>query len=782
MTRFLGETGLERRTPELSVAEAAPTPRYFGDVAGREEPNKGMLMDYYHTMVRHRLMIGILAGCGILAGALLHVASQPVYRTRTSLDIHSLNTDFLNMRSADPNASSSQDSNIQTQIKLLESDALMERVRQRLIEEPHPESVLKNDLLSNLQQALHIGRPESISFQDLLDQTSKSVKVKPMGVTRLVEVSCDSWDPAFAANFCNTMTKEFGDQDLESRGLEAKHTSDWLMHQAADIKLKAEESQRRLVEATGGNGLILGPANTVGEDRLRQMQGELVKAQADRMEKEAQMTIARTATPEAVAGLTSDQTYSSLRTKLSELQSNLATMVPMLTEANPKVIHLRAEIKGVQDAMIKARTENTQRLNTEYAAAKHREDLLRMAYQTQQSSVSTDLQKGSAVDLLRREMESEQQLYQTLLQRAKEAGFASAMNASTIRVVDPARVPKIAVYPQRLQTCIVGLILGLLIALPISFFKDRNTAVFRLPGESEQFLHVDELGVIPAPPATRRLPSTARAVASGNGNGNGNGTGGELITLNGSQGAEHPALQTARWNESYSIVAEAYRSATLSLLLAEQTKQARIYIVTSPNAGEGKTTVTTNLGVALSKSKLRVLLIDGDLRKPSLHQTFGVSNATGLRNILRGEVPLAGPAITEYCRPTAFPRLYVLPGGAGREEVVELLHSNVTGDLLERLTREFDVILVDTPPMLHMADARILARQAHGAIVILRSGSTTREQALDARDLLDHDRVRIIGTILNAFNPSREGRSGYYKSYYAYQQASESETETAVGS
>lgn len=773
MRRLGQESGLERRTAELVPADlpAAPT-RFFAPEPTREDPNKGMLLDYLHTGLRHRLLIGMLALAGVVAGFLLHVASQPVYRTRTSLDIHNLNTDFLNMHSADPNASNPADSNVQTEIKLLESDSLMDRVRQKLTNEPHPDSVLRADLLSQLQHLLHIGRPESISFQDLLDETAKSVKVKPLGVTRLVEVTCNSWDAEFAAKFCNALTDEFQNQDLENRGKEAKQTSDWLMHQAADIKLKAEDSQRRLSVATGGNGLILGQANTVGEDRLRQMQGELVKAQADRMEKEAQTVIARTASPEAVAGLASDSTYNSLRSKLADLESTIAILVPTLTEANPKVVHVRAQIKEVQDSMARTRSENTQRLGSEYSAAKHREDLLRMAYQDQESKVSSDLQKGSAVDLLRREMESEQQLYQTLLQRAKEAGFASAMQASTIRVVDMARTPHLSVYPQRLQTCVVGLILGLLIALPIAFFRDRNTAVFRLPGESEQFLHVDELGVIPAGSSPMRRMANPTATPSGGG--------GELITLQGSQGAEHPALQTARWNESYSIVAEAYRSTTLSLLLAEQSKQARIYIVSSPNSGEGKTTVTTNLGVALSKSKLRVLLIDGDLRKPSLHQTFGVSNTVGLRNILRGEVPVAGPSIAEFCKPTAFPRLYVLPGGTGREEVVELLHSTLTGDLLDRLTREFDVILVDTPPMLHMADARILARQAHGAILILRSGVTTREQALNARDLLDHDRVRIMGTILNGFNPSKEGKSGYYKSYYAYQQVADSESEAAV--
>jgi len=242
------------------------------------------------------------------------------------------------------------------------------------------------------------------------------------------------------------------------------------------------------------------------------------------------------------------------------------------------------------------------------------------------------------------------------------------------------------------------------------------------------------------------------------------------------------ALAIARWQDNFSIVAEAYRNATFSILLSEATtRRARVYVVSSPNAGEGKTTVTSNLGVALSQSKRRVLLIDGDLRKPGLHKALHMPNEIGLRNILRGELNLETAPIGQFCKSTTIKNLSLLSSGSGGEEVVELLHSPLVGDLLARLSREFDMILIDTPPMLHMADARIFARQADGAILVLRAASTGREQAEDARNLFDHDRVRLVGTILNRFDPSREGRSGYYSSYYRYKEQIEANEKAMAG-
>jgi succinoglycan biosynthesis transport protein ExoP len=764
---------VNRRTPtSLNVAQPFRAPR----INARESKKVNLVVDYYRTIKRWRWAIVFFAAFGILLSFLLNLASLPVYRARTSLQIQSVNSDFMNMRAVAPTggASMSGDEDVQTQIKLLQSDTLLDRVVTRLLAEPHPKSVGRDDLISTLQRNLHLAHSEPLVYEELVDFTAKNVKIKPLGVTRLVEITCDSWSASFAAKFCNNMVTEYRAADLETRSAEADKTSDWLTRQVADVKIKAEESEKKLEAATGGNGLILSTeSNSVGEDRLRQIQGELVKAQAARMEREAQSSIANSSTSETLPSVLDSAVYRSYSQKLADLQNNVAQLVPPLTEENPKVIHLRSQIREVEAGMARERTTDTSRMKNEYDAARHREALLAAAYQAEEATVSSDLSKVSKVTLLRREVESEQQLYQTLLQRAKEAGFASAMQATTVRTVDAAKPPHIPISPRRGSAAGVGLLLGSLCGISFAFFKERNSEVFRTPGEIEKRLQVQELGVIPSSEVGSK--NTVLHALQGNRS---------LARKSVSEMTHVDPIGITKWNENtFSIAAEAYRSATFSILLSESPNgRARTYVVSSPNAGEGKTTVTSNLGVALSKSKLRVLLIDGDLRKPGLHKALQVDNSFGLRNILRGEVDISLEPVSRFCKKTSISNLFLLPSGSGREEVVELLHSPDVRILLNRLSREFDVIMIDTPPMLHMSDARIFASHADGVILIFRAGVTTHDQAASAIDLFEHDRVRLLGTILNDFDPLREGKSGYYNSYYRYKEQVESGSETIANS
>ena len=747
--------------------------------AFREPEHESLVAEYLRTLKRHRRLILVCAVAGAALALLLGVGETPVYRTRTSLEIKNLNTDFLDIRSVATTGadapSSDGDINLQTQIKLLESDTLAHEVEQRLLAEPHPQFIPREDLISRTERLLHLPTRAPIPYGVLLGNASQNVKVKPLGVTRLVEITCDSYSAAFAAKYCNTLTSTYQDEDQQARSTEAEKTSAWLTRQVADVRQQAQDLQAKLEAAVGGNGLML--SNTIetpGEDRLKSLEDELVKAQADRMAKEADANLANTNAAATLPGVQDNPQYRALQLKLADLQTQVAALVPPLTEENPKVIHLRSQIKDVQAAMATTEGTSTKRQTNEYSAALHREEMLQSALTAQQSTVSSDLQKQSQVSLLRKELDSEQQLYETLLQRAKEAGFASALQAATIRVVDAANVPRLPYSPRRSIAAASGLVLGCLVGFGLAFYRERNVKVFRMPGDVERLLRVPELGVIPATRRPARLLASARSNDA------------RLLSV-GAEGLAQTASKTgtttiearpnpitmAGWNERFSIAAEAYRNATLSILLTDPTRRKRAYVISSPSAGEGKTTIVSNLGVALSKSKLRVVLVDGDLRRPNLHRSFGVSNARGMRDILRGDLDLEKAPTEAFVLPTTHANIMVIPAGEGIEDSVELLHSPHFGKLLDRLKREFDVVLIDAPPILHMADARILAGQADGAILVLRAGQTTREQALTASNLIDQDGNRLLGTILNDFDPVREGERNFYASYYRYSQQQE---------
>jgi succinoglycan biosynthesis transport protein ExoP len=754
-TRRVREQNLSQSVNGGSSPGVSPYGMQPGDPRGFEDHQQpNMVAEYYRIIMRHRWLIASLALTGMVIGLLLHLTTQPVYETRTSLEIQSMNNDFMDSRSVAPTAALPSDSIVQTQIKLLGSDSLTERVKAQLSDSDHAASVETNDLLSRMQRWLHISNGHNIPYDKLLDETANGVAIKAMGISQLVEVKCDSWDPEFAANFCNTLISQFQTVDMESRGDQARRISDWLVRQAADVRQKAEESQRRLETATGGNGLMLSPqTDSIGEDHLRQMQTELVHAQADRMEKQAELAEALSA---GANGGPDTEGYSASKLRLADLQAQVAALVPPLTEANPKVIHLRAQIAEVQQNMLREKAVGAGKLQASYQAAKHREDLLSMSYHQIEGSVSSSLQKSSEVDLLRREVQSEQQLYQTLLQRAKEAGFASAMPASTIRVVDPARKPKYPVYPKRVTTALVGVLLGVIVGVLAAFVLERQIPRLRLPGDVSRFVRIEELGVIPSESASQTNAGRLLSPVSN-----------AMVRFNGSGVGDAARKTHDNWSDD-ALVAESYRNTTLSLLLAHPDNRARTFVVSSPNAGEGKTTVTSNLGIALSKSKLKVVLVDGDLRKPRLHDVMAVDNSHGLRDLLRDGISAYAGSMEKVCKPTAYDNLFVIPAGRGKESVSDLLHSSELQLLMDELAKQFDVVLVDSPPMLHIADARILAGYASQAILVFRSGVSKRSNAIAVRKMLQRDRVQIAGSVLNDFDPQREGQRRYYSGYYDY--------------
>jgi capsular exopolysaccharide synthesis family protein len=283
--------------------------------------------------------------------------------------------------------------------------------------------------------------------------------------------------------------------------------------------------------------------------------------------------------------------------------------------------------------------------------------------------------------------------------------------------------------------------------------------MLRTPGDVPRYLHLKELGVIPSMrPSLRMLALRDSQTPSA-------GTG--LVTL--ASAAEIRNTATSLPQAQTSLLAEAYRNATYSVLRTNKAgRPARVYVVTSPSVGDGKTTVTCNLGIALAQANRRVLLIDGDLRRPRLHEVAEVENTYGLRDVLRESAGYSKLDTEQFCLPTQVENLFILPTGKGREEPSTLLHSPAMADLMQRLSLDFDLILIDSPPAIHIADARILAGLSHGVILVFRSRSTPRESAMIVRDLFQGDNVEVVGTILNDFDAAREGKSGYYASYYAY--------------
>jgi capsular exopolysaccharide synthesis family protein len=315
---------------------------------------------------------------------------------------------------------------------------------------------------------------------------------------------------------------------------------------------------------------------------------------------------------------------------------------------------------------------------------------------------------------------------------------------------------------------VLGLLSGLLVGAAGVLFREHTDSNIRSPGDASWYAHVRELGVIPS----ARIDPGLRGFANGSVS-RGSLTNGESKgRQKGSRG--NSSVELATWMRKPSLVAESFRGTLASILLSREnggSPRPHVLVVTSPNPREGKSTVISNLAISLAEIGYRVLLIDADIRRPRLHKIFNQVNNWGLTDLLSSATP-----VDEYppgiARDTDVPGIYLLPAGPRAAAPPALFHSDRFPALLKRFRADFDIVLIDTGPILHLAEARMMSRYADGVILVFRARQTSREAAVAAAQRLQEDGSLILGSILNDWDPSTAGYSSYYNSDY-YRQYSE---------
>jgi succinoglycan biosynthesis transport protein ExoP len=339
----------------------------------------------------------------------------------------------------------------------------------------------------------------------------------------------------------------------------------------------------------------------------------------------------------------------------------------------------------------------------------------------------------------------------------KEYGIASAMQASNVRVVDAAEPPLFPYKPDYTRNSGLGLLAGLFLGVAFVIIRERADRSIQAPGESAQYVDAPELGIIPSATLdahhgyySHRLLHRHKQQAAPEG--------------------EQRRVELVTFQRKPSLVAESFRAAVASILFSgENGVPPRVIVLTSPAPKEGKTTVVSNLALALSEINRRVLVIDADLRRPRLHTIFGIPNETGLIDVLKASGPLNGHDGLVF--ETVYPGVFVMPAGPADSSMYNLLHSPRLPELIARYRKEFDAVLIDTPPMLNMSDARILGRVADGVVLVVRAGRTTRDTVQSAAQRFLDDGTKVLGTVLNDWNPKKHQGYGYgyaYRSYGGY--------------
>ncbi|MCW5978486.1 MAG: polysaccharide biosynthesis tyrosine autokinase [Bryobacteraceae bacterium] len=626
---------------------------------------------------------------------------------------------------------------IDTQIQILKSDALVDRTLLKLGWSPGPAPLRPgDDRPSAWRRALQIAEnPAADPLQLRLAEARDSLKIRAQGQTRIVEILVDSSDPALASAFANTLANEYIDQNLESRWQMTQRTGEWLSKQLDEMKIKLERSEDRLQDYARRAGLMFTEKQgSVQEDKLRQVQEDLSRAQADRISRQSRFELAKTSPPETLADVLNDSTLRDYQAKLTDLRRRESELATTYTPEHASVRRVQAQIATLQAALNTERDAVLRRIRNDYDEAVRRESLLELNFVRQSNLVTEQSGKSIQYNILKREVDSNRQLYETMLERVRSAAVASALRASNVRVVDQAKTPAVPYKPRLALNSALGLLLGGFLGAVFVVVRERADRTLHEPADLAYHLNLPELGLIPK-------ASTALS-----------------------------ALCVSAVNPQTAVLAESFRSTLTSILFSsENGSRPRVLVLTSANPSEGKTTVAANLAEALAEVNQKVLLIDGDLRKPRLHEIFEVPKEHGLSDLLKDRAPLP-ESLNGSIRQTKVPNLFLLTSGEASAGATNLLYSERMSRLLELFEKEFDMVLIDTPPMLQIPDARILGRLSDAVILVVRAGRTTRDLALAAKQRLSEDGTKLLGTVLNYFDHKRAaGSPYYYDKYYRYQ-------------
>jgi polysaccharide biosynthesis transport protein len=609
---------------------------------------------------------------------------------------------------------------------------------------------------------LNLPDPQPVDAREqALAYAKGSLKVRAAGQTRVVEVTADSTDPRAAADFVNTLANEFIDQSLEARWKMMERTSDFLSRQIDDMRARLERSEDHLQSYAQQAGLLFtsDEKTNVSEQKLLQVQQALSAAQTDRISKESRWEMATSSPAEALPDILNDSNLRDYQIKLTELQRQLAELGETFTPEHPKVKRVQAQIAPLQAALERERGNILKRIRNEYDEALQREKLLTTDYASQRRVVTGEGEKAIQYNILKREVDSNRQLYDAMLQQLKQASVASALRASNIRVLDPAQTPKSPYKPDIPLNSALGLLSGLFVGAAFVIMRERADRSIQVPGETAMYLNVPELGIIPSDSTGLRV--RVRLVGS------------KKVADTKSTRPALPSgkarVELATWHRKPSVVAESFRATLVSILFSgDRKKRPRVIVVTSSAMGEGKSTVVSNLGIAVAEVNHKVLLIDADLRRPRMHEIFGLKNDVGLSDMLR--IKDTDPLPEGIIQETGVPDLYVLTSGSKSSAATSLLYSNRVPEVLSRLREQFETIIVDTPPMLQIPDARVLGRMVDQVILVVRVGKTTRDAAQAACQRFAEDGTKVLGTILNDWNPykSPSGYYGYQSRGYRY--------------
>jgi capsular exopolysaccharide synthesis family protein len=721
------------------VIQATPRFTPYQNFNSQFSSEDSFLRAYSHVLLKRRW---IILGCLALIFTAVLIATlrtTPIYDAVGSIAVNRMDPVTLNLKDAGNAGYDYEDpTDLDTEARILRSDSLaLQVIKQLDLDKPagaHPVLTPATDADS-----------EKISVMIASFKSGLGVTLEPN--TRIIDIHYRSPDKYLAARVVNTLASAYIEQNFKTRFESTEQTSDWLSKQLIDLQLKVETSQEKLVKYQKEHEILgIDEKQNITTSKLDELNKELTDAESARMEKESLYRLVQNGDSDSIAAainITTNTTGSTLLQKLQDQHADLKIQIAQLGAqfgpSYPKLAQLSDQLKEVDEQTEVERKKVVGRLRGDYLAALARENLLKAALDEQKQDANQLNESAIEYNFLKRDAETNRTLYENLLEKLKEAGVTAGLRSNNIRPVDVARVPTSPSEPNIFRNLSFALALGLTTGIGLAFVMEGLDNTVRTVEQAQAISLLPSLGIIP--------------LGSGI---VGNSRSGPRLSFSSNKGS----MELITKSRPQSQMAEAYRALRTSLLLTTVGAPPKVILVTSALPEEGKTTTSINCAIVLAQKGARVLLVDADLRRPSIHRTLGVVPKTGLTNVLTGGANLQQTIV----RSPLVPSLFVLPAGTPPPNPAELLASSKMGDVLEALREQYDHIVIDTPPTLPVTDAVVVATRADAVILVARAGSTTKHALRQARDILAQVNARVSGVLLNAVNL----HSPDYYSYYGH--------------
>jgi polysaccharide biosynthesis transport protein len=751
------------RYPELIYPAPVATPPAQIDL--ESERDEMSLLDFWRVLVVRRWTILAVFATAVVFTLISTLKQTPIYQASTTLQIDRENPNVLPVKGV-YEVDNTADDTLPTQYKILESRSLARKVIEELrldrVEEfaskPKKPGLISSylPLLTKLFRRNPTDSPpdEPDYVRPIIDAYLGNLSVRPVRQARLVEVSFESTNPKLAADIINAHAKYYKEQNLQFKWDATQDASTFLQEQMSTLRANLEKAEDKLQAYSREKQILFtdeGKNNTATE-KLKQLELEYTKAQTERFEKEAYSGLIRLGSADSLPQLTNNALTANLTSKLADLRKEESDIAVTFSPEYPRRKRLRNQIEEIQRAIDSEKTRVIQTVEADYSASVERERLTRDALEQQRSVVNNQNQESIQYTILKREADSFKQLYDGLQTRLREAQVSAGLRASNIRVVDPAEIPRSPVRPRRLLNLMLGSLLGLGIGIGLAFFQEYLDNSLKSPDDVQRFLRVPSLGTIPnmqslakgRPHAYSSYRSSPREPVL-------------KVEL------EKAPPELITHAAPSSVMSEAYRSVRTSLLLSLPERAPRVVLVTSAVPSEGKTVTAINIAVSLTQTGSRVVLVDADMRKPRIHSVFSIGNLPGLTSFLTGSANLKD--VIHDVGPT---NLHLLPCGVIPPNPAELIQSGRFNHLVQVLRQYFDYVVLDSPPLANVSDARILAANAEATLLVVKAFSTSRHAAKRAVEHLQELKARNIAVILNDLDVRMRGNYSYYSDRYYY--------------